>query len=297
VFLGGEGRAAAVGGAARAGRASEARRRGGPAATSQPLTPPPRCAAPRHHPSTLHARRGPSGSGKTSLLSVISGRAPRAVRTSGRVTVNGAKFSKQAKRRVGFVLQVRGGGEGGGGSAEQGHLHPLCACGQGAHAARGKRAACGPQPAATRPLDTASRQPPPKPHTRPPNPPQDDLLYETLTVEETLGYAAALRLPRGMSAAERRGRVDDVITALGLGKCRGTIIGGYFRRGISGGERKRVSIGAHRARGTPGSGRAGLGARRARGAPGSGRAGLGARRARGAPGSGRAGLGARPPPP
>jgi hypothetical protein len=56
--------------------------------------------------------------------------------------------------------------------------------------------------------------------------PQDDLLYETLTVEETLNYAAALRLPRGTTAAQRRARVDDVITALGLGKCRGTIIGG-----------------------------------------------------------------------
>lgn len=83
---------------------------------------------------------------------------------------------------------------------------------------------------------------------------QDDLLYETLTVEETLGYAAALRLPRHMSAAERRGRVDDVIAALGLAKCRSTVIGGFFHRGISGGERKRVSIGAahpDRAQGGP----------------------------------------------
>jgi len=72
---------------------------------------------------------------------------------------------------------------------------------------------------------------------------QDDLLYETLTVSETLNYAAALRLPRGMSAAARKARVEAVISALGINKCKDTIIGGFFRRGISGGERKRVSIG------------------------------------------------------
>jgi ABC-type multidrug transport system ATPase subunit len=66
---------------------------------------------------------------------------------------------------------------------------------------------------------------------------------QSLTVWETLGYAAALRLPRGMSAAQRAERVEAVLLALGLSKCRHTIIGGFFRRGISGGERKRVSIG------------------------------------------------------
>ncbi|KAL6781161.1 hypothetical protein ACKKBG_A10055 [Auxenochlorella protothecoides x Auxenochlorella symbiontica] len=72
---------------------------------------------------------------------------------------------------------------------------------------------------------------------------QDDLLYESLTVEETLGYAAALRLPREMSAADKAKRVDDVITALSLEGCRKTVIGGFFRKGISGGERKRTSVG------------------------------------------------------
>lgn len=46
-----------------------------------------------------------------------------------------------------------------------------------------------------------------------------------------------------MSRAEKEGRVDAVIDVLGLRKSRGTIIGGFLRRGISGGERKRVSIG------------------------------------------------------
>jgi ABC-type multidrug transport system ATPase subunit len=72
---------------------------------------------------------------------------------------------------------------------------------------------------------------------------QDDLLYESLTVYETLYFAALLRLPRQMSKAAKLERVSTVITALGLDKCKNTIIGSYFRRGISGGERKRVSVG------------------------------------------------------
>ncbi|EIE22543.1 hypothetical protein COCSUDRAFT_16269, partial [Coccomyxa subellipsoidea C-169] len=72
---------------------------------------------------------------------------------------------------------------------------------------------------------------------------QDDLLYETLTVFETLYYAAMLRLPSTMTSAQKCERVENVILSLGLDKCRDTIVGGFFRRGISGGERKRVSVG------------------------------------------------------
>lgn len=72
---------------------------------------------------------------------------------------------------------------------------------------------------------------------------QDDLMYESLTVFETLFYAAQLRLPRKMTLAEKRERVNTVITALGLNSCKDTIIGGFFRKGISGGERKRASVG------------------------------------------------------
>lgn len=42
---------------------------------------------------------------------------------------------------------------------------------------------------------------------------------------ETLWYAARLRLPRTMPLAEQAGRVTMVVTALGLQKCRDTLIG------------------------------------------------------------------------
>ena len=72
---------------------------------------------------------------------------------------------------------------------------------------------------------------------------QDDLMFENLTVRETLQYAALLRLPSTMSNEAKRKRVDEIITELGLAKCENTIIGSPETRGISGGERKRVSIG------------------------------------------------------
>lgn len=65
-------------------------------------------------------------------------------------------------------------------------------------------------------------------------PPQDDVLYETLTVYETLQFAALLRLPPSMPRAKKLARVDNVIDVLGLQRSRDTIIGGFLRRGLSG---------------------------------------------------------------
>ena len=78
---------------------------------------------------------------------------------------------------------------------------------------------------------------------------QDDLMYRTLTVRENLEYAARLRLGNndsGVSAwtpEKKMERVNHVLRRLGLMKCADTPIGDETFRGISGGERKRVSIG------------------------------------------------------
>ncbi|GFZ09768.1 ATP-binding casette family G25 [Actinidia rufa] len=73
--------------------------------------------------------------------------------------------------------------------------------------------------------------------------PQDDVLYPHLTVRETLIFISLLRLPNTLSKNEKTSIADSVISELGLGKCGNTIIGNSFIRGVSGGERKRVSIG------------------------------------------------------
>ncbi|GER56220.1 ABC transporter family protein [Striga asiatica] len=72
---------------------------------------------------------------------------------------------------------------------------------------------------------------------------QDDVLYPHLTVFETLLFTALLRLPQSLSPAHKAHQADRVVAELGLARCRNSIIGGPLLRGISGGERKRVSIG------------------------------------------------------
>ncbi|XP_059664632.1 ABC transporter G family member 9-like [Cornus florida] len=72
---------------------------------------------------------------------------------------------------------------------------------------------------------------------------QDDVLYPHLTVTETLVFTALLRLPNSLTEEEKVIHAESVITQLGLNKCKNSVIGGPLLRGVSGGERKRVSIG------------------------------------------------------
>ncbi|KAK7360433.1 hypothetical protein VNO77_02426 [Canavalia gladiata] len=72
---------------------------------------------------------------------------------------------------------------------------------------------------------------------------QDDVLYPHLTVTETLLFTALLRLPNSLTKEEKVEHVENVMNELGLNRCRNSMIGGPLLRGISGGEKKRVSIG------------------------------------------------------
>ncbi|WJX15476.1 ATP-binding cassette sub- G member 1 [Trifolium repens] len=72
---------------------------------------------------------------------------------------------------------------------------------------------------------------------------QDDLLFPMLTVEETLTFAAEFRLPRSLSKSKKNARVQALIDQLGLRNAAKTVIGDEGHRGVSGGERRRVSIG------------------------------------------------------
>ncbi|XP_058077453.1 ABC transporter G family member 15-like [Magnolia sinica] len=71
---------------------------------------------------------------------------------------------------------------------------------------------------------------------------QEDVLLGTLTVRETIKYSALLRLPTSMSKQEIRGVVDSTIEQMGLLDCEDRMIGNWHLRGISGGEKKRLSI-------------------------------------------------------
>ncbi|KAF8213711.1 P-loop containing nucleoside triphosphate hydrolase protein [Mycena galopus ATCC 62051] len=72
---------------------------------------------------------------------------------------------------------------------------------------------------------------------------QNDYLLPHLTVRETLSFSAALRLPKTVDDKTVRQIVDQTIDELGLKECADTVVGGTFRKGISGGERRRLSIG------------------------------------------------------
>lgn len=72
---------------------------------------------------------------------------------------------------------------------------------------------------------------------------QDDYLLPFLTVRETLTFSAALRLPRSVSQETRDRIVEQTITELGLADAADVIVGGAGRKGISGGEKRRLSIG------------------------------------------------------
>ncbi|XP_006143313.1 ATP-binding cassette sub-family G member 2 [Tupaia chinensis] len=72
---------------------------------------------------------------------------------------------------------------------------------------------------------------------------QDDVVMGTLTVRENLQFSAALRLPTTMTNREKNERINKVIQELGLDKVADSKVGTQFIRGVSGGERKRTSIG------------------------------------------------------
>ncbi|KAI3945836.1 hypothetical protein MKW98_023110 [Papaver atlanticum] len=71
---------------------------------------------------------------------------------------------------------------------------------------------------------------------------QDDTLTTTLTVEEAVYYSALLQLPDSMTTLEKKERVETTIKDMGLYEARNTRIGGWSAKGLSGGQKRRVSI-------------------------------------------------------
>lgn len=73
--------------------------------------------------------------------------------------------------------------------------------------------------------------------------PQEDDMLVSLTPRRQLDYVAELRMPADTSACARRAHIDDLLHVLRLEACQHVIIGsGTVDKGISGGQKKRVSI-------------------------------------------------------
>lgn len=72
---------------------------------------------------------------------------------------------------------------------------------------------------------------------------QEDKFLPNLTVKETLLFVANMRFSSSVGEEKKRARVQQVMNELGLRHVANSIIGGEEIKGISGGERRRVSIG------------------------------------------------------
>eukprot|EP00939_MAST-03C_sp_MAST-3C-sp1_P000902 g902.t1 len=72
---------------------------------------------------------------------------------------------------------------------------------------------------------------------------QEDVLQASSTTRETLAFHAALRMPRCTTLRERALAVESMLKTLKLTKRADTRIGSVDHKGLSGGEKRRVSIG------------------------------------------------------
>ena len=72
---------------------------------------------------------------------------------------------------------------------------------------------------------------------------QDDKLFAVLTPRELFQFSANLRLPRSTTAVQKKHMVEMVIRKLKMEGAANTHVGDGLMRGLSGGERKRTSIG------------------------------------------------------
>ncbi|QYT06388.1 Half-sized ABC transporter [Trichoderma simmonsii] len=71
---------------------------------------------------------------------------------------------------------------------------------------------------------------------------QEDALIGSLTVQETMVFAARLSLPNTISKKDAFKRVDDLIAAFGLRAQADTVVGTPIKKGLSGGQKKRLGV-------------------------------------------------------
>ncbi|XP_058764375.1 ABC transporter G family member 1-like [Vicia villosa] len=71
---------------------------------------------------------------------------------------------------------------------------------------------------------------------------QDEAMLSTLTAGETLYYSAQLQFPDSMSIAAKKEQADLILREMGLIDAVNTRVGGWSSKGLSGGQRRRLSI-------------------------------------------------------
>ncbi|KAL9618926.1 MAG: hypothetical protein Q9160_006390 [Pyrenula sp. 1 TL-2023] len=71
---------------------------------------------------------------------------------------------------------------------------------------------------------------------------QEDALIGSLMVKETIDFTAKLAMPSFVSRRERLGRVNGLIRAFGIQEQANSLVGTPIRKGISGGQKRRLSV-------------------------------------------------------
>jgi len=72
--------------------------------------------------------------------------------------------------------------------------------------------------------------------------PQEDIIHRELTVKESLEYTCRLRLGKHLSDNERDEHIQNILNSLQLSEAQDVLIGSPEKKGISGGQRKRVNM-------------------------------------------------------
>eukprot|EP01100_Stratorugosa_tubuloviscum_P001488 TRINITY_DN132_c2_g5_i2.p1 TRINITY_DN132_c2_g5~~TRINITY_DN132_c2_g5_i2.p1 ORF type:complete len:1362 (+),score=679.08 TRINITY_DN132_c2_g5_i2:279-4364(+) len=78
---------------------------------------------------------------------------------------------------------------------------------------------------------------------------QYDIHLPTMTVRETIEFSAELRMHKNLSKEQRSEAIEGILNMLGLKHVENTIVGNTLLRGVSGGEKRRVSIGVEMVQG------------------------------------------------
>jgi ABC-type multidrug transport system ATPase subunit/ABC-type multidrug transport system permease subunit len=71
---------------------------------------------------------------------------------------------------------------------------------------------------------------------------QEDTLIGSLTVHETLAFSAKLALPRTVTSSDVQARIQQLARSFGLQNQSQTLIGTPLQKGLSGGQKRRVSV-------------------------------------------------------
>jgi len=72
---------------------------------------------------------------------------------------------------------------------------------------------------------------------------QEDSLLPTATPRESFWFSAKLRLPSNLTRDDIHHKVEKLLDDLGLQECADVLCGNQVIKGISGGQKKRTSVG------------------------------------------------------